>query len=63
MERVVTGGFKPVKLNIQPSGYSSVPTDRLNELFEKEAFLEALKACGVDTWTGYIKAVELWEET
>jgi hypothetical protein len=55
--------FKPVNLNIQPSGYSSVPTDRMNELFEKEAFLEALKACGVDSWNGYVDACELFEET
>lgn len=63
MNKNIIVDFKPVKLDIKPSGYSKIPTDRLEELFEKEAFLDALKACGVDNWDSYQKAYEMYEGT
>lgn len=40
----------------------SISQSRLDELLEKENWLWALEAAGVDNWTGYDMAVTIFEE-
>lgn len=40
----------------------TITKEEYERLLEEVAFLECLRACGVDNWQGYDDAVEMMEE-
>jgi hypothetical protein len=42
--------------------FVTITMDEYNELIDAVDFLACLEACGVDNWSGYADAVEMFEE-
>lgn len=43
-------------------GYIAVPENEYERLVERDEFLSALEAAGVDNWEGYSEAFRILEE-
>jgi len=50
------------KLEVPPAKMVTIESSKLKELMESALFLECLESCGVDNWSGYDDAREMYRE-